>query len=180
MKENDEKELITRCLRNERTAQEKLYRRFADKMFSVCLYYAEDRDEACDFLQEGFLTVFRKLDQFNFEGSLEGWIRRIIVNTALSHLRKKKRYNEMVEEYEINVEQVSDTDVNLETIPFKKVITLVNQLPVKSALVLKLFAIEGYTHYEIAEIMGISVGTSKSQLNRARTLLKSALKDLND
>lgn len=180
MGEKEEQELIALCLEDNRQAQEKLYRFFADKMFTVCLYYADDRDEACDFLQEGFLTVFRKLDKYNFEGSFEGWIRRIIVNTALGNIRKKKRYNEVIDEYKLNEDYASNHDVDFESIPFKKVISLVNDLPAKCSIVIKLFAIEGYTHNEISEIMGISVGTSKSQLNRARSLLKESFEKLND
>ena len=174
MTEREERELIELCIEDNRNAQEKLYRLHADKMFSVCLYYAENRDEACDFLQEGFLMVFRKLEKFNFQGSFEGWIRRVIVNTALGHLRKKKRYREIIDEYEVNEASLVDLDVEIDSVPFQKVISLVNELPAKCSIVLKLFAIEGYTHPEIAEIMDISVGTSKSQLNRARTLLKES------
>lgn len=174
--EIDERALIEGCLNEDRESQEQLYRLFADKMFSVCLYYAEDRDEACDFLQDGYLTVFRKLDQYNFSGSLEGWIRRIIVNTALSHLRRKKKFNAIIEEVKYEEEYEQMDEVEMEQIPVKKIISMVNSLPGKCALVLKLYALEGYTHVEIAEIMDITVGTSKSQLNRARTLLKKEIK----
>ena len=172
MNEEEERILISRCLNNEREAQELFYRLHCDKMYSVCMYYADSRDEAADFLQDGFITVFGKLHMFKFQGSLEGWVRRIIVNTALSALRKKKRFNEMLDEVE-NMQDVSTEEVEeIEHISSSKVIEVVNGLPGKAAVVLKLFAIEGYSHPEIAEIMDISVGTSKSQLNRARTLLK--------
>ena len=138
------------------------------------MYYAESRAEAADFLQDGFITVFGKLHLFKFQGSLEGWVRRIIVNTALSALRKKKRFNEMLDEVE-NMQDFSVETDEIEHVPSAKVIDIVNQLPGKAAIVLKLFAIEGFTHKEIAEIMDISVGTSKSQLNRARALLKIEL-----
>jgi len=141
------------------------------------MYYADSRDEAADFLQDGFITVFGKLHMFKFQGSLEGWVRRIIVNTALSALRKKKRFNEMLDEVE-NMQDVSTEEVEeIEHISSSKVIEVVNGLPGKAAVVLKLFAIEGYSHPEIAEIMDISVGTSKSQLNRARNLVKMKLKE---
>ncbi len=176
MSSEEEKEIILNCLKNDRSSQEKLYRAHADKMYNVCLYYADDRHEARDFLQEGFLTVFRKLDQYKFDGSFEGWVRKVIVTTALGQLRKKKRYNEVVEDYRLS-EIENDFEIeDLDTIPVKKVITMVNDLPGKCSIVLKLFAIEGYTHPEIAEIMGISIGTSKSQLNRARLLLKKSFK----
>lgn len=138
------------------------------------MYYAESREEAADFLQDGFITVFGKLHMFKFQGSLEGWVRRIIVNTALSALRKKKRFNEMLDEVE-NLQEVPVEVEEIEQVPSARVIELVNKLPGKAAVVLKLFALEGFTHGEIAEIMDISIGTSKSQLNRARTLLKKEL-----
>lgn len=158
-----------------REAQETLYRRFADKMFAVCKYYTDDRDEACDFLQEGFITVFRKLDRFKAQGSLEGWIRRIIVNTALQAIRKKKVYHEHYDLIKIEQEELySAEEFNSEVNP-KEIIQWVNELPKKAGLIMKLYAIEGFTHPEIAEMLDVSVGTSKSQLNRARTLLKARI-----
>ena len=141
-------------------------------MFAVCKYYTEDKDEACDFLQEGFITVFRKLDKFKFDGSLEGWVRKIIVNTALQQIRKDKKFEEhydliKIEQEDLVVEESLDTNVSP-----GEIIKLVNELPKKAAAILKLYAIEGYTHAEIADILDVSIGTSKSQLNRARTLLK--------
>lgn len=178
MSQADERELVLRCLEDDRQAQEALYRRYADAMFSVCLYYAKDREEACDFLQEGFIRVFKRLDRFRFEGSLEGWIRRIIVTSALDQLRKKKRYTQVLKEsYEESFEQ--DVEEESYSVPSNEVIRLVNELPQKCGLVMKLYAIEGYTHLEIAEIMGITVGTSKSQLNRARQLLRKSFARIN-
>ncbi|XOV67545.1 MAG: RNA polymerase sigma factor [Fluviicola sp.] len=162
-------------MNNVREAQEALYRKFADKMFSVCKYYTDDRDEACDFLQDGFITVFRKLDRYNYDGSLEGWIRKIIVNTALQAIRKKKVYREHFDLIKIEQEDLhSEVDHDHDFNP-KEIIQWVNELPQKAGLILKLYAIEGYTHNEIAEILDVSVGTSKSQLNRARTLLKAKM-----
>ncbi len=170
----EERQLIDSCLQHDRHAQERLYRTFANKMFSVCLYYSEDRDEACDFLQEGFIQVFRSLDKFKFDGSLEGWIRKIVVRKALDEIRRKKRYFEVVDDMvHSNTEEI-EPDVYDNPISAKEVIRLVNELPKKCALVLKLYAIEGYSHAEISEILEISVGTSKSQLNRARSLLKKS------
>ena len=173
MNEEEERILISRCLNNERSAQEELYRSYCDKMFVVCMTYAEDRDEAADFLQNGFMTVFSKLHLFAFNGSFEGWIRRIMVNSALSILRKKKRFSDFLENVEY-MQELPDHEPDIDFIPSSEVIAKVNDLPRKSAMVLKLYAIEGYSHQEIAEIMEISIGTSKSQLNRARTLLKKA------
>lgn len=168
--------LIECCLKNNRAAQEFLYKKHADKMFSVCLTYAKDNDEACDFLQDAFIKVFKKIDQFNQSGPLGAWIRRIVVNTALSGIRKKKRLNEVFEQIEDDY-QVIEEHYELESIPENKIIRLVNELPEKAALVLKLFTIEGFGHQEIAERLGITVGTSKSQLSRAKSLLKIALNE---
>ncbi|WP_017733776.1 RNA polymerase sigma factor [Nafulsella turpanensis] len=168
-----EEEIIKRCLANERQAQEKLYRQHADKMYNVCLTYARDEDEACDILQEGFIKVFRNLGSYGFNGSFEGWVRKIMVNTALSFYQKKKKESENLSLYQSFVEPAIDNILdNLNT---EELINLVNQLPVKAGMVLKLFAIEGYEHKEIASLMGISEGTSKSQLNRGRFLLKEAI-----
>ena len=168
-----DKELIERCIARERQYQEVLYRTYADKMYAVCLTYTKDEDEACDVLQEGFIKVFASLSTYTFGGSFEGWIRKIMVNTALSHYQKKHKETENLSLYKTYVEPAVDTI--LDTINAEAVIELVNKLPKKAGLVLKLYAIEGYDHKEIADLMGISIGTSKSQLNRARALLKEAM-----
>lgn len=174
-----EEELIRRCIANERQYQELLYRKYADNMYNVCLAYNNNEDEACDILQEGFIKVFRKLEQFNFESSLKGWIRRIIVNTALDHYRKQKRHEEKLESY-TQVAVSRNIGNVLDTINAQDLISLVNELPSRAAIVLKLYAIEGYNHKEIAEKLDITEGTSKSQLHRARTLLKQLLSKNNE
>lgn len=172
-----DKDLIEGCLKNDRLYQEALYRKYADGMYRVAWTYAKDEDEAADILQDGFINVFRKLNRYKFEGSFEGWIRRIIVNKALEHYRAKRRKEEVLREY--NEHQSHSTDELLSGIQAKELVRMVNHLPEKAALVLKLYAIEGYAHREIAEMMGISEGTSKSQLNRARALLREKLNRLN-
>ena len=168
-----EQELVENCRAGKRKYQELLYRKYADQMYTVCLSYCKDEDEACDILQEGFIKVFRKIDQYKNENSLKAWIRRIVVNTALDHYRKQKRHEAKIESYQ----QVSETVANnvLEQISLKELVRLVNELPTKAAMVLKLYAIEGYAHKEIAEKLNITEGTSKSQLHRARGLLKQLL-----
>ena len=174
-----EAELVRRCIANERQYQELLYRKYADHMYNVCLSYNDDEDAACDILQEGFIKVFRKLEQFNFESSLKGWVRRIIVNTALDHYRKQKRHEEKLEFYtQVAVSQNLGTV--LDQINAQDLIALVNELPSRAAIVLKLYAIEGYNHKEIAKKLDITEGTSKSQLHRARTLLKHLLSKNNE
>jgi len=173
-----DEELIAGCLKDKRSFQEALYRRFSDKMYRVAWTYAKDDDEACDVLQDGFINVFRNLKKFKMQGSFEGWVRRIIINKALEHYRAKRRKEEVIEEYH------QDQDLNVDDIISKlnaqEIIKQVNSLPEKAALVLKLYAIEGYAHREIADMLKISEGTSKSQLSRARSLLKEKLEHLDD
>lgn len=174
-KDISDEELVRSCIQGKRSFQEILYRRFADEMFKVCKYYADDRDEACDFLQEGFIKVFKKLEQFQ-NGSLEGWIRRIMVNTALQAIRKKKVFEKHYDLIKKNEEQLqNDEEIEYRATP-EEIVRWVNDLPQKSGLIFKLYVLEGYTHPEISEYLDISVGTSKSQLSRARTLLKERFK----
>jgi len=171
--EFSDEELIEGSLNRNRHLQEMLYRKFADGMFTVACNYSENDDEAADILQEGFIKVFRKLHTHDQSKSLAGWIRRIIVNTALEHYRKKKRHLEVVEDYyqETDWEEDFFGDLN-----GTEIVSLVNKLPSKAQMVLKLYTMEGYAHQEIATELNISVGTSKSQLSRAKTLLREMLK----
>jgi len=171
-----DQELIEACLRNERKYQEALYRKYADQMYRVAKTYAKDEDEAADVLQDGFINVFRNLHRYKFQGSFEGWIRRIIVNKALEHYRSKKRKEEVIREFSEH-QNLSVDDV-LSSIQAQEIVKMVNLLPDKAGMVLKLYAIEGYAHREIADLMGISEGTSKSQLNRARGLLREQINKL--
>lgn len=172
-----ERELIERSVSDDQQAQEALYRKYADKMFTVCLIYTTDEDDACDILQESFIKVFRNLHRFNYEGSFEGWIRKIVVNSALELYRKNAREADNKNSYETWLEP--RVEGVLDALNVQDIIKLVNELPSQAAMVLKLFAVEGYAHHEIAQMMGVSVGTSKSQLNRARALLKEAINKLN-
>ncbi len=173
---NDEKLLVEKCINDDRIYQKVLYKKFAPKMYAICKNYADDRDEAMDILQDGFISVFNNLHKYKFEGSLEGWIRKIIVHKAIDAIRKKKKYLEALQNIDderfVEAEHF-ELDINNSTL--QKIKNLVNQLPTKAGVILKLYAIEGYTHTEISEILGISIGTSKSQLNRARTLIKKGL-----
>jgi RNA polymerase sigma-70 factor (ECF subfamily) len=167
-----DKELIEGSLKNDRHLQEMLYRKYADAMFTVACNYSQSYDEAADILQDGFIKVFRKLKDHDEMRSLGGWIKRIVINTAIEHYRKNKRHVEVLEEY-YNEESVPE---NLfDNVNEVDVIRYVNKLPSKAQMVLKLFTLEGYGHQEIATALDISVGTSKSQLNRAKVLLKEML-----
>lgn len=177
LKNISDEELLKGCLQDKRAFQEALYRRYADQMYSVVMMYAKDADDAADILQDSFINVFRKLHDFRSESPLGAWIRRIVVNKALEHFRKKQRKRELIEE--LSFDEFPNVDGILERINASEIVRLVNDLPAKAAMILKLHAIEGYQHNEIAEMLDISEGTSKSQLNRARTLLKEKLAAIN-
>jgi RNA polymerase sigma-70 factor (ECF subfamily) len=169
--------LIKECLKDKRDFQEALYRKYANQMYSVVMIYTKDSDTAADILQEAFIHVFRKLDSFRFESPLGAWIRRIVVNKALEYYRSEKRKKEFIED--MGTQESPTIDGILDQINTKEIVRLVNDLPTKAAMILKLYAIEGYQHNEIASMLEISEGTSKSQLNRARALLKQKLIQLN-
>ena len=173
----DERTLVDGCRNQDRAAQRLLYERFAGKLFAVCKRYIKDPDEAADVLQDSFVKVFRHMDQFRFECPLEAWLKRIAINTALKHLRKNKPFEHMTDVDEVANFLPQNADV-LPTLNYQYLLQLVQQLPTGCRTVFNLYAIEGYTHPEIAALMGISEGTSKSQFFRARGLLQQKL--LND
>jgi RNA polymerase sigma factor (sigma-70 family) len=169
-----ETNLIKNCIEGDRQAQSTLYAMFAPKMFVVSLRYSKSREEAEEVLQEGFLKVFQFLHQFRDEGSLEGWIRKIIVNCALQRLRSQSRLTPVVD-IDPHKEQFVLQE-NIESrISSKELLQLVMSLPPAYKLVFNLYVFDGYKHREIAEILGISEGTSKSNLSDARTFLQKQL-----
>jgi RNA polymerase sigma-70 factor (ECF subfamily) len=156
--------------------QEELYRRFSPRMFAVCLRYAGNSEEAEDILQEGFIKIFKKLNSFRGEGSFEGWIRRIFVNTAIEHFRRK-RYLQPVTEKEESTIEGNFLSV-LDNLAEKDILDLVRQLSPGYRTVFNMYVVEGYTHKEIGDILSISEGTSKSQLSRAKVILQGMVKDM--
>jgi len=166
----NESDLIAGCIGGDRKAQYELYQRFAPKMFGVCLRYAGSTDEAEDVLQEGFVKIFKKLSSFRGEGSFEGWIRRIFVNTAIEHFRRKTYLQPITEKEEAGVE--TQYLSVLDSLAEKDIINLVQQLSPGYRTVFNMYVVEGYTHKQIADILGISEGTSKSQLSRAKIILQ--------
>jgi RNA polymerase sigma factor (sigma-70 family) len=167
-------ELIKRCKAGERKAQESLYKQFASKMLGVCFRYATDRMEAEDMLQIGFVKVFEKIADYRGEGSFEGWIRRIMVHGSIEYYRKHHKMMQLVDLEEAG----NETSVNpLATarLEAKDLLLLIQQLAPGYRIVFNLFAIEGYSHKEIAVLTGISEGASKSQLSRARAVLKEQI-----
>lgn len=170
-----EEGLILGCARQDRKAQRALYERFSSRMFVVCLRYARDRDEAQDLLQEGFITVFSKISTFSSAGSLEGWMRRIFVNTALMRLRKGDVLRSAVEVDEPAAKRVSSDDDILSDIGGQDILRMIRQMPEGFRTVFNMSVVEGYTHQEISKELGISEGTSRSQLSRARAWLQERL-----
>ncbi|MEO5562412.1 MAG: RNA polymerase sigma factor [Chitinophagaceae bacterium] len=169
-----ESDLISGCIEGNRRMQEQLYSRFSPRMYAVCLRYAGTSEEAQDILQEGFIKIFKKLGTFRGEGSFEGWIRRIFVNTAIEHFRRKK-YMSPVTEKEENTMEGNYLSV-LDNLAERDIMDLVQQLSPGYRTVFNLYVVEGYTHKEIGDILGISEGTSKSQLSRAKVILQEMVK----
>lgn len=173
-----ESDLIRGCIEGNRRMQEELYRRFSPRMYAVCLRYAGNAEEAEDILQEGFIKVFKKLDSFRSEGSFEGWVRRIFVNTAIEHFRRK-RYLMPITEKEENTIEGKYTSV-LDDLGAKDIMALVQELSPGYRTVFNMYVVEGYTHKEIADMLGISEGTSKSQLSRAKVILQDMVRTFID
>ena len=167
-----EAELIKYCRRGDRLAQKMLYERFAPKMFGVCKRYVRTREDAEDVLIEGFFKVYDNIEKFRGQGSFEGWIRRIVVNQSLMFLRKKHNFQLTVEVSNIEVQ----TGISIEDeLAAEDILNLLNKLPVGYRTVFNLYVVEGYKHREIAEIMGISINTSKSQLILAKKRLRTLI-----
>lgn len=163
-------DLIEGCLQGNRKMQQELYERFAPKMYGVCLRYAGTATEAEDILQEGFIKVFKKMGSFRNEGSFEGWIRRIFVNTAIEHFRKKA-YLQPITEWEETTVEGKYLSI-LDELAERDIIGLIQKLSPGYRTVFNMYVVEGYTHREISELLGISEGTSKSQLSRAKMILQ--------
>lgn len=168
-----EKELIEGCLKEDRSYQKALYDRYCRKMLVVCQRYARSTQEAEDILQDGFIKVFSSIKSFRGEARLDTWITRIMINTALNAQRQKLYLMPMVDVTEVHLPE--DEQISLAEIHLADLISMVQSLPDGCRLVFNLFAIEGYGHKEIADLLGISEGTSKSQYNRAKSLLKNKL-----
>lgn len=168
------KQLIQTCIAGDRHAQSRLYELFAPKMFAVCMRYSKSREEAEDILQEGFVQVFRSLETFKFAGSFEGWIRKIMVNCALQKYRSKARLHAVVD-IENNQQEIAEAENVIAQIGTKELLKMVQQLPPGYRLVFNLYVFEGMKHREIAGHLGISEGTSKSNLYDARAILQKAV-----
>jgi RNA polymerase sigma factor (sigma-70 family) len=171
----DYHQLVKDCLKGDSAAQKRLYEHFSGGMLGVCYRYTKSMTDAEDVLQEGFILVFRNLHQFSFSGELGGWIRRIMVNTAINFLKKNSKYQTELLFTDGTLHPISDEDpeVSLHT---KDLANLIRQLPPGYQAIFNLHAVEGYSHVEIGKILGINEGTSRSQYSRARSLLISWIK----
>ena len=175
------REIVDGCIRGKRKFQKQLFEMYYGKMMAICYRYAKDTDEAQDMVQNGFIKVFKKLDVYNFEGSLEGWIRRIMVNTAIDQIRKNKRDPFLIEDEERiqNIEEEAPysahEDEYFTKLKAETAIKAISNLSPAYRMVFNMYVIEGFTHKEIAEYLGISEGTSKSNLAKAKQKLRAQL-----
>ncbi len=172
-----EDELIKACLKNNQRAQKALFNAHSSRLMGVCLRYAKSRDEAQDMLQDGFIKIFQKLDTYSGEGAFGGWLHRLMVNTCLDQIRKNQKlgFNVEIEKVEIGSIDAEDALSKMRT---QELLSLIQQLPDGYKVVFNMFAIEGYGHKEIAEILEISENTSKSQYRKAKIWLQNALEKL--
>lgn len=170
----NEQELVNGCRQRERTAQKRLYDVFGGKMFAICLRYVKNRADAEDVLQDAFIKIYENIDAFRGDAPLQYWMKSIVINTALKHLRKQKFMLELNDVHNYG-DCLAAADVTLSGFQMQQLLGFIHELPPGCQAVFNLYAIEGYQHQEIAELMGISEGTSKSQYSRARGLLQKKL-----
>jgi len=164
-------ELIERCLAKDQKAQEALYKRFASKMYSVCLRYARNTLEADDLLQEGFIRVFTFLKDYRGQGSMEGWVRKTFVNTAINYYNQRSKDHAEVNIDKSEADQAISEDA-IDKLSVDELLKLIQELPEGYRLVFNLYVMEGYSHQEISGMLHITESTSKSQLSRARLSLQ--------
>ena len=171
--ENSLEKIIKQCQKQNRSAQKEIYTLFSPTLFSICLRYENNYEDAQDIFQEGFITIYNKIEQYKFEGSFEGWLKRIMVNQALTKLRTKNYLQtDKLEEITDLVEEENDFAFE---IAYDDLLALVQELSQQYRQVFNLYVFEEYSHQEIAELLNISVNTSKSNLSRARNILKEKI-----
>ena len=179
MAETFDNKLIESCKKVDRAAQKAMYDRLAPRMFPVCIRYVGDRTLAEDILQDGFVTLFTRLDSYKGDGSFEGWARRIFVTTALMYLRKKDALK-LSDDLESATGMKTEVSGQLENIGYKELMEMVMSLPTGFRTVFNMYAVEGYSHKEIADILGITEVTSRTQYSRARATLQNKIKERNN
>jgi len=170
-----EQELIKACIRQERSAQRQLYERFASKLFATALRYMKNRSDAEDVLQDSFIKIYQKINSFRSDCPIEAWLRKIVVNTALKHLQSQPNYMQHTDS-QLICDEVELDEFTLSNFEFKQLMEIVQSLPDGCRTIFNLHAIEGYQHNEIAAMLSVAEGTSKSQYSRARNLLQAKLK----
>ena len=170
----DDRTLVTECAKGNSRAQRALFDKFAPKMLSVCNRYLRNMDESEDVLQDGFVKIFQKIGEFKMEGSLEGWIRRIMVNTSLDSLRKNKKMMGDMQLDDVSY-KLAFEDHGFTGMDTDHLLKMIDNLPDGYRVVFNMFAIEGYSHKEIADTLGVTENTSKSQYSRARAFLRNQL-----
>ncbi len=173
-----EEQLVKECISGNATAHKKFYDLFAKKMMGVCLRYCSNYEEAQDVLQDGFIKVFSKLPKFVNKGSLEGWVRRIMVNTALDQYRKNKKFQKDIELEAVDF-KLEKNEYIVESISAEYLLNIIQTIPEGYRMVFNLFAIEGYSHKEIADMLGVTESTSKSQYSRAKKMLRKLVVENN-
>jgi RNA polymerase sigma factor (sigma-70 family) len=164
-------DIIKDCQRDSIKAQEQLYRLFAPKLFSVCLKYSRNYEDAQDNLQDGFLLIYRKIGQYQFKGSFEGWAKRVMVNNVLQRYRTEGIFEIVTE----NIPDEAEVEIESDSVSMEFLVSIIQALPDRYRMVFNLYVIDGYSHKEIAEMLGITDGTSKSNLARARIILKEKI-----
>lgn len=172
------KTVIEGCLAGDAKSQKLLFDYFAPKMLTVCKRYTNDQMEAEDVLQEGFIKLFQRMDSFTFQGSFEGWVRRLFVNTALDHLRKEKKNKFLEDVDDIGIHLDAEAYI-IEGLEAEHLMKLLEVIPSGYRVVFNLFAIEGYSHKEIGELLNVTESTSKSQYFRAKSFIQKKLEELN-
>jgi len=164
-------QLIQKCKLNDTKAQSELYKLFSSKLFTVCLKYSRSYAEAQDNLQDAFLLIFEKINQYNHQGSFEGWLKRVTINNTLQRYRKTSVFK-IVDEEQIEDKTIDINDDETEDIPLQFLLECIQNLPDRYRMVFNLYVMDGFSHKEISDLLHITTGTSKSNLNRARVLLK--------
>ena len=176
--------IVEQCRRGDRHAQKRLYEEFAPQLFAVCIRYCKNRTEAEDLLHEGFIKIFEKIDQYRGEGSISAWLRRVMVNTVIDELRNRQNITyidnteKVFSNFAYDEDDEQDKEEDFYDVDIEQVFELVKQMPEKYKLVFNMYVVENYSHEKIASELGISSGTSKSNLSRARKWLKRKLEAL--
>lgn len=172
---NDLEIYIQQCIKNDRAGQLKIYQLFSPVLYGICLKYMKNEDDAKDVFQEAFIIVFQKIHQYKFEGSFEGWLKRIFINKLIETLNKKKKESFFLDVFDTETDFTEEVELEVATIPQEKLLEFIQDLPDQYRMVFNLYVFEKMKHKEIAEQLKISEGTSKSNLNRAKKILQKRI-----